>query len=125
MPRRRPLPERGSAIFPTGYHAIELANVQPGESVVIYGAGPVGLMADYLAVIRGAGRVMIVDRLELGITYLRSHSKSSNVTSISRGAQMVFKNKSRVSLSPFVPTNPACFLLKTDTETMKPYATRR
>ena len=109
------MPERGSAIFPTGYHAIELANVQPGESVVIYGAGPVGLMADYLAVIRGAGRVMIVDRLELGITYLRSHSKSSNVTSTSRGAQMGFKNKSRVSLSPFVPTNPACFLLKTDT----------
>jgi threonine dehydrogenase-like Zn-dependent dehydrogenase len=27
-------------IFPTGYHATELAYVQPGESVVIYGAGP-------------------------------------------------------------------------------------
>lgn len=51
-------------IFPTGYHATELANVQPGESVVIYGAGPVGLMAAYSAVLRGAGQVMIVDRLK-------------------------------------------------------------
>jgi threonine dehydrogenase-like Zn-dependent dehydrogenase len=52
-----------SDIFPTGYHATELANLQPGESVVVYGAGPVGLMAAYSTVIRGAGRVMIVDRL--------------------------------------------------------------
>ncbi|RYF27696.1 MAG: aldehyde dehydrogenase [Chloroflexi bacterium] len=49
-------------IFPTGYHATEMADVQPGDSVVVYGAGPVGLMAAYSAVIRGAGKVMIVDR---------------------------------------------------------------
>jgi glutathione-independent formaldehyde dehydrogenase len=36
-----------SDIFPTGYHATELAGVKPGESVVIFGAGPVGLMAAY------------------------------------------------------------------------------
>ncbi len=30
-------------IFPTGYHATELAGVVPGDSVVIYGSGPVGL----------------------------------------------------------------------------------
>jgi glutathione-independent formaldehyde dehydrogenase len=49
-------------IFPTGYHATELADVQPGESVVVYGAGPVGLMAAYSAMIRGASQVMLVDR---------------------------------------------------------------
>ena len=32
-------------IFPTGWHATQLACVQPGDTVVIYGAGPVGLMA--------------------------------------------------------------------------------
>ena len=51
-------------IFPTGYHATQLADVQPGESVVIYGAGPVGLMAAYSATIRGASQVMVVDRLQ-------------------------------------------------------------
>ena len=34
-------------IWPTGYHAVELSGLQPGESIVIYGAGPVGLMAAY------------------------------------------------------------------------------
>lgn len=58
-----------SDIFPTGWHATELAGVKPGESVVIYGCGPVGLMAAHSAMIKGASKVMIVDshpdRLEL------------------------------------------------------------
>jgi glutathione-independent formaldehyde dehydrogenase len=49
-------------IFPTGYHATEMAGVKPGDQTVIYGAGPVGLMAAYSAVIKGASRVMVVDR---------------------------------------------------------------
>ncbi|HKU16995.1 MAG TPA: glutathione-independent formaldehyde dehydrogenase [Steroidobacteraceae bacterium] len=49
-------------IFPTGYHATELAKLQPGESIVIYGGGPVGLMAAYSAVLKGASRIMVVDR---------------------------------------------------------------
>jgi len=48
-------------IFPTGYHACELANVQPGKSVVIFGAGPVGLLATHSAFIRGASQVFVVD----------------------------------------------------------------
>jgi threonine dehydrogenase-like Zn-dependent dehydrogenase len=50
-------------IFPTGWHSTELAGVKPGDSVVIYGAGPVGLMAAYSATIKGARSIMIVDRL--------------------------------------------------------------
>ena len=49
-------------IFPTGYHATELANVKPGDQTVIYGAGPVGCMAAYSAVLKGASKVMVVDR---------------------------------------------------------------
>lgn len=51
-----------SDIFPTGWHATELAGLRPGESVVIYGCGPVGLMAALSATIKGASSVMIVDR---------------------------------------------------------------
>ena len=50
-----------SDIFPTGYHATELANVQVGDTVVIYGAGPVGLMAAHSSIIKGASKVMVVD----------------------------------------------------------------
>lgn len=49
-------------IWPTGWHATELAGLQAGESIVIYGAGPVGLLAAYSAILRGAGEIMIVDR---------------------------------------------------------------
>ncbi len=50
-------------IFPTGYHGCELAQVSPGESVAVYGGGPVGLMAAYSALLRGAARVFVVDRV--------------------------------------------------------------
>lgn len=50
-------------IFPTGYHGNELAQVSPGESVVVYGGGPVGLMAAYSALLRGASKVFVVDRV--------------------------------------------------------------
>jgi threonine dehydrogenase-like Zn-dependent dehydrogenase len=49
-------------IWPTGYHATELADVHAGDSVAVWGAGPVGLMAAYSAMLRGASTVMVVDR---------------------------------------------------------------
>ncbi len=51
-----------SDIFPTGWHATRLAELSAGESVVIYGSGPVGLMAAYSAMLQGAKQVMVVDR---------------------------------------------------------------
>ncbi|MEB3366575.1 glutathione-independent formaldehyde dehydrogenase [Saccharopolyspora mangrovi] len=50
-------------IFPTGYHGCELAQVSPGDTCAVYGAGPVGLMAAYSALLRGAARVFVVDRI--------------------------------------------------------------
>ena len=51
-------------IFPTGYHGAELADVGPGESVAVFGAGPVGLMAAYSCVIRGAAEVYVIDHVK-------------------------------------------------------------
>ena len=51
-------------IFPTGYHGAELADVRPGESVAVFGAGPVGLMAAYSCVMRGAAEVYSVDHVK-------------------------------------------------------------
>lgn len=50
-------------IFPTGYHGCEMADVRPGDSVAVYGAGPVGLMACYSALLRGASQVFCVDHV--------------------------------------------------------------
>lgn len=50
-------------IFPTGWHGVELSGFRPGESIAVFGAGPVGLMAAYSAVLRGASEVYVVDRV--------------------------------------------------------------
>lgn len=72
-----PLPSDGSKetdyilladIFPTGYHGCELAQLSPGETVAVYGAGPVGLMAAYSASLRGASRIFVVDRVSERLT---------------------------------------------------------
>jgi len=52
-----------SDVFPTGYHATVLADVQPGMSVAVFGAGPVGLLAAYSAILRGAAEVYVVDAI--------------------------------------------------------------
>jgi len=51
-----------SDIFPTGWHATEMSGLKPGETIVIYGGGPVGQMAALSAVTKGAAKVMVVDR---------------------------------------------------------------
>lgn len=58
-----------SDILPTGWMAAENANIQPGDTVAIWGCGPVGLFAIKSALLQGAGRVIAIDhhprRLEL------------------------------------------------------------
>lgn len=49
-----------SDMVPTGFHAVELADVQFGDTVLIIGIGPVGLMSVAGASLRGAGRIIAV-----------------------------------------------------------------
>jgi alcohol dehydrogenase len=50
-------------IFPTGWSAIDWGNLKGGETVAIFGSGPVGLMAQKAAWLQGAGRVIAIDPL--------------------------------------------------------------
>lgn len=50
-------------IFPTGYHGATMAAVGPGDTVAVYGGGPVGLMAAYSSLIKGASKVFVVDKV--------------------------------------------------------------
>lgn len=51
-------------IFPTGWSAIDWAQLKGGETVAIFGSGPVGLMAQKAAWLKGAGRVIAIDPLD-------------------------------------------------------------
>jgi threonine dehydrogenase-like Zn-dependent dehydrogenase len=52
-----------SDIFPTGYMAAENAQIQPGDTVAVFGCGPVGQMAIRSAYMLGAGRVIAIDEV--------------------------------------------------------------
>ncbi|HEV2530077.1 MAG TPA: zinc-dependent alcohol dehydrogenase [Thermomicrobiales bacterium] len=52
-----------SDIFPTGWMAAENAEIEPGDTVAVWGAGPVGQFAIRSAWLLGAGRVIAIDRV--------------------------------------------------------------
>jgi len=52
-----------SDVFPTGWHGVELSGMKAGETVAVFGGGPVGLMAAHAALIKGASQVFLVDQL--------------------------------------------------------------
>ncbi|MBA2377402.1 MAG: glutathione-dependent formaldehyde dehydrogenase [Rubrobacter sp.] len=52
-----------SDIFPTAYFGAEIAEVSPGDTVAVFGCGPVGLFAIASAQLMGAGRILAVDTI--------------------------------------------------------------
>lgn len=62
-------------IFPTGWSAIDWGRLRGGETVVIFGSGPVGLMAQKAAWLQGAGRVIAVDPLNYRLDKARQVNK--------------------------------------------------
>lgn len=61
-----------SDIFPTGYMAAENAQIQEGDTVAVWGAGPVGQFAIASAFMLGAGRVIAIDRIPERLALARS-----------------------------------------------------
>ncbi len=51
-----------SDIFPTGYMGAEMCDIEPGDTVAVWGAGPVGQFAMKSAYLLGAERVIAIDR---------------------------------------------------------------
>ena len=63
-------------VFPTGYQAAEMGDIGEGDTVVVFGAGPVGLMAARSAWLLGAGRVIVVDHVEYRLDFARRFALS-------------------------------------------------
>ena len=61
-----------SDIFPTGYMAAENCNIQPGDTVAVWGCGPVGLFCMKSAFLLGAERVIAIDDVEGRLERARS-----------------------------------------------------
>jgi threonine dehydrogenase-like Zn-dependent dehydrogenase len=63
-----------SDIFPTGYMAAEMCNVQPGDVVAVWGCGPVGQFAIKSAYMLGAERVIAIDRIRTRLDIARDRA---------------------------------------------------
>jgi len=63
-------------IFPTGWSAIDWAQLKGGETVAVFGSGPVGLMAQKAAWLNGAERVIAIDPLDYRLGRARELNKA-------------------------------------------------
>ena len=65
-----------SDIFPTGYMAAENCNIRPGDTIAVWGCGPVGQFAIQSAYLLGAERVIAIDRFPERLRMARDKSKA-------------------------------------------------
>jgi threonine dehydrogenase-like Zn-dependent dehydrogenase len=63
-----------SDILPTGYQAAEQGDIHPGDTVVVFGCGPVGLFAQKSSWLLGAGRVIAVDWVDERLAFARRYA---------------------------------------------------
>ena len=63
-----------SDVVPTAYWSVEHAGVKAGDTVIVLGCGPIGLMAQKFAKLKGAERVIAIDNVE----HRLNHAKKSN-----------------------------------------------
>lgn len=68
-----------SDILPTGYQAVLNAEVRPGSTVAIFGAGPVGCMAAACARLKGAERIFVIDHHAFRLQYVRQQYDAETI----------------------------------------------
>jgi threonine dehydrogenase-like Zn-dependent dehydrogenase len=68
-----------SDIFPTGYMAAENAEIQPGDTVAVWGCGPVAQFSMQSAWMLGAGRVIAIDRVPERLRMAQEKSKAETI----------------------------------------------
>ena len=66
-------------VVPTGYFGAQLGEIQEGDVVFVFGAGPVGLMAARTSWLMGAGRVIVIDHLEYRLEKARSFAYAETI----------------------------------------------
>ncbi len=68
-----------SDILPTAYQAAEMGSIAQGDTVAIFGAGPVGLFAAKSAWLMGAGRVIVIDKEAYRLEFARAYARVETI----------------------------------------------
>lgn len=80
-------------VVPTGYQAAEMGGIKKGDTVVVFGAGPIGIMAAKCAWLFGAGRVIVIDHLEYRLEFVRQYAQCEVYNFRSVGDPVLFLKK--------------------------------
>lgn len=80
-------------VFPTGYQAAEMGGIKKGDTVVVFGAGPIGIMAAKSSWLFGAGRVIVIDHLEYRLDFVRTYAQCEAYNFRSIGDPVLFLKK--------------------------------
>lgn len=62
-------------VVPTGYQAAEMGGIKKGDTVVVFGAGPIGIMAAKCSWLFGAGRVIVIDQYDYRLDFVRKYAQ--------------------------------------------------
>lgn len=62
-------------VVPTGYQAAEMGGIQEGDTVVVFGAGPIGIMAAKCSWLFGAARVIVIDHLDYRLEFVKDYAQ--------------------------------------------------
>src|SRR3569833_1953053 len=62
-------------VVPTGYQAAEMGGIKEGDTVVVFGAGPIGIMAARCAWFFGPSRVIIIDHIDYRLEFAKNYAK--------------------------------------------------
>ena len=80
-------------VVPTGYQAAEMGGIKTGDTVVVFGAGPIGIMAAKCAWLFGAGRVIVIDHLEYRLDFVKNYAQCEAYNFRSLGDPVLFLKK--------------------------------
>src|SRR5687768_16153829 len=80
-------------VVPTGYQAAEMGGIKKGDTVVVFGAGPIGIMAAKCAWLFGAGRVIVIDHIEYRLDFVRTYAQCEAYNFRSLGDPVLFLKK--------------------------------
>jgi threonine dehydrogenase-like Zn-dependent dehydrogenase len=84
-----------SDILPTGYMGAEMAEIEPGDVVAVWGAGPVGQFAVASAKLLGAERIIVIDRFDYRLRMALERAGATEVIDYEEQSDVVEELKER------------------------------
>jgi threonine dehydrogenase-like Zn-dependent dehydrogenase len=80
-------------VTPTGYQAAEMGGIKPGDTVVVFGAGPIGIMAAKCSWLFGAARVIVIDQLDYRLEFVKKYAQCEAYNFNEMGDPVMFIKK--------------------------------